>query len=53
MRNKYKATIEWDEGWYIAYCDEVPGANGQGRTVDEVLDSLDEAIVLILEDHQG
>ena len=53
MRNEFKAIIEWDEGWYIAYCDEVPGANGQGRTVDEALYSLDEAIALILEDHLG
>ena len=53
MRNEIKATIEWDEGWYIAFCDEIPGANGQGLTVEESLDSLDEAIMLILEDHQG
>jgi len=30
----------------------VPGANGQGRTKDEALKSLSEAIRLILEDRR-
>jgi predicted RNase H-like HicB family nuclease len=34
----------------IAYCPEVPGANGQGRTRDEARASLADAIALILED---
>ncbi len=50
MRNEFTAIIEKDEDWYIAYCPEIPGANGQGRTKDEVLESLSEAIALILED---
>lgn len=37
------------EDGYIAYCAEVPGANGQGDTREECLDSLKEAIALILE----
>jgi predicted RNase H-like HicB family nuclease len=49
MPNKYTAIIERDGEWYIAYCPEVPGANGQGRTKDEVRVSLAEAISLILE----
>lgn len=53
MKNEFKATIERDDGWYIAFCDEIPGANGQGRTADEALDSLDEAIALLLEDRRN
>jgi predicted RNase H-like HicB family nuclease len=55
VRNEFKAIIEKDDGWYVAYCPEVPGANGQGRTVDECRASLAEAIALILEDrrHDG
>jgi predicted RNase H-like HicB family nuclease len=30
----------------------VPGANGQGETIDEVKDSLRQAIELILEDRK-
>ena len=44
MRNEFTAIIEQDEGWFIAYSPEVPGANGQGRTKDEALKSLSSAI---------
>jgi predicted RNase H-like HicB family nuclease len=52
MHNEFTAVIEHDGEWYIAYCPEVPGANGQGRTVDECRKSLAEAIALILEDRR-
>ena len=32
MRNEFTALIEREKDWYIAYCPEIPGANGQGRT---------------------
>jgi predicted RNase H-like HicB family nuclease len=49
MRNEFTAIVEVDGPWYIAYCAEVPGANGQGKTREECLASLQEAITLILE----
>jgi predicted RNase H-like HicB family nuclease len=52
MHNEFTAVIEHDGGWYVAYCPEVPGANGQGRTKDEAKQSLAEAIALILEDRR-
>ncbi len=52
MRNEFTAIIEKDDEWYIAYCPEIPGANGQGRTKDEAKKSLAEAIELILEDRR-
>lgn len=52
MHNEFTAIIERDEDWYIAYCPEIPGANGQGRTVEESKRSLAEAIALILEDRR-
>ena len=52
MRNEFTAIIEKDSEWYIAYCPEIPGANGQGRTKDEARESLSEAIALILEDRR-
>ena len=52
MRNEFTAIIEQDREWYVAYCPEVPGANGQGRTVEECRTSLAEAIALILEDRR-
>ncbi len=52
MRNEFTAIIERDGAWYIAYCPELPGANGQGRTKEEARSNLAEAIVLILEDRR-
>ena len=52
MRNEFTAIIEKDDEWYIAYCPEIPGANGQGRTIEESRESLAEAIALILEDRR-
>ncbi len=52
MHNEFTAIIEKDEDWYIAYCAEIPGANGQGKTKEECLKSLSEAIQLILKDRR-
>lgn len=52
MANEFTAIIEKDNDWYIAYCPEIPGANGQGRTVEECKKSLIDAITLILEDRR-
>lgn len=49
MRNEFTAVVEQDGPWYVAYCAEVPGANGQGATHDECLDNLRSAIALIPE----
>ena len=52
MHNEFTAVIEQDGEWYIAYCPEIPGANGQGRTRKECRKNLAEAIALILEDRR-
>lgn len=52
MASEFTAVIERDGEWFIAYCPEVPGANGQGRTKEEALESLSDAIALILEDRR-
>ncbi|HEB01967.1 MAG TPA: type II toxin-antitoxin system HicB family antitoxin [Nitrospirae bacterium] len=50
MPYTFNAIIEKGEKYYIGYCPEVPGANGQGETLDKCRESLKEAIRLILED---
>ena len=51
MKGELTALIERSpEGGYWALCPEVLGANGQGETVEEVKNSLKEAISLIMED---
>lgn len=52
MRNEFTSVIEEDGEWFIGYCPEIPGANGQGRTVEECRVNLSEAIALILEDRR-
>ena len=52
MRNEFTAIYEQDGEWYIAYSPEIPGANGQGRTLEEARQNLCEAIALILEDRR-
>lgn len=52
MKNEFTAIIERDGEWYIAFCPEIPEANGQGKTKDEARESLAEAIGLILEDRR-
>jgi predicted RNase H-like HicB family nuclease len=52
MHNEFTAVFERDGDWYIGYCPEIPGANGQGRTMDECRQSLAAAIALILEDRR-
>ena len=52
MSNTFTAIFERDDSWYIAYCPEVPGANGQGRTKEEARENLASAIELILRDRR-
>ena len=52
MANDFTAVYEQDGEWYIGYCPEVPGANGQGKTLDECRESLAEAIRLVLQDRR-
>jgi predicted RNase H-like HicB family nuclease len=52
MRNEFTYIIEQDEDWFVGYCPEIPGANGQGRTAEECRVSLAEAISLILIDRR-
>jgi predicted RNase H-like HicB family nuclease len=52
MSNEFTAIIERDGEWFIAYCLEIPGANGQGLTKEACLASLSGAIALILEDRR-
>jgi predicted RNase H-like HicB family nuclease len=52
MHNEFTAVVERGEEWYVAYCPQVPGANGQGRAAADAKQNLVEAIALILEDRR-
>ena len=52
MQNEFTAVIERDGEWFIAWCPEIPEANGQGKTIEECRDNLSKAISLVLEDRR-
>ena len=49
VRNEFTAVIERGEDWFVAHCLGIPLAHGQGRTREEGLENLAEAILLRLE----
>jgi len=49
MPTLFHAVFEKGDKYYIGYCLEVPGANGQGKSLDECRENLKEAISLILQ----
>jgi lipoyl(octanoyl) transferase len=50
VSSNFTALIEKHEDWFLGYCPEVPGANGQGRTEVNCRKSLADAIALLQED---
>jgi predicted RNase H-like HicB family nuclease len=54
MKAELTAIIEKaTEGGYWAICPEIPGANGQGETIEEAKGNLKLAIQLIIEDRMA
>jgi predicted RNase H-like HicB family nuclease len=54
MKAEFTAIIEAAPGGgFWAICPEVPGANGQGETIEETKNNLRQAIELILEDRRA
>jgi len=47
--NKFTAVFERDGDWWIGYVEELPGANTQGRTLDEARENLKEATAMVIE----
>ena len=52
MNLKLTAEIHRDGEWFVGFCPEVPEANGQGRTPEDCLQSLKEAVLLLMEDRR-
>lgn len=45
----FTAVFQRDEGWWVGYVEELPGANAQERTLEEARRSLREAVHDVLE----
>ena len=48
MESRFTGVFEKVGKWYIGYVEELPGANTQGKTLEETRENLKEAIELIL-----
>jgi predicted RNase H-like HicB family nuclease len=46
---KFTAVFQQDQGWWIGYIEELPGANTQGHTLEEARENLKEAVQLVIE----
>jgi predicted RNase H-like HicB family nuclease len=49
MEREFTAVIEKKGRWYVAFVEEIPGVNTQGRTLAEARRNLKEALSLMLE----
>jgi len=49
MEGRFTAVFEKDGDWWIGYVEELPGANTQGKSLEETRENLKEAIALVLE----
>ena len=49
MAANYTAIILQEGEWWIGWVEEVPGVNSQGRTREELLDNLHDALEEALE----
>lgn len=49
MAANYTAVVQQHGDWWIGWVEEVPGVNSQGRTRDELLDNLRDALDEALE----
>lgn len=50
---RFTARIYRDGEWFVAFCPEMPEANGQGRTEDDAVKSLHDAIDILIEDRRA
>lgn len=48
MKAAFTAVFEKVNEWYVGYVEELPGANTQGKTLEEARANLREATELIL-----
>lgn len=49
MKREFTSVIEKRGKWYVAYVEEIPGVNTQGRTLAEARRNLKDALTLVLE----
>ena len=49
MENRFTAVYQKDGDWWVAWVEELPGANTQGQSLDETRENLKKAVAMVLE----
>jgi predicted RNase H-like HicB family nuclease len=49
MKHPFTSVIEKRGKWYVAYVEDMPGVNTQGRTMAEARRNLKEALAMVIE----
>jgi predicted RNase H-like HicB family nuclease len=49
MKRQFTSVIEKCGKWYVAFVEEIPGVNTQGKTLAEVRRNLKDAPTLVIE----
>ncbi|MFH1140948.1 MAG: type II toxin-antitoxin system HicB family antitoxin [Chloroflexota bacterium] len=49
MDATFTAVYRRDGDWWVAYVEELPGANTQGATLEEARENLREAVALVVQ----
>jgi len=53
MKREFTAIYKKSGKWFLAWVEEIPGVNTQGRTLKEAKENLKEALSLILETNRN
>jgi len=53
MKREFTAIYKKSGKWFLAWIEEIPGVNTQGRTLREAKENLKEALYLILETNRN
>jgi predicted RNase H-like HicB family nuclease len=52
MEQRYAAVSRRDGDWWAAHVEELPGANTQGKSLEEARENLREAVALVIESNR-
>lgn len=53
MKREFTAIYKKSGKWFLAWVEEIPGVNTQGKTLKEAKENLKEALTLILETNRN
>ena len=52
-KSQFTAVYKKSKDWVIAWVEEIPGVNTQGKTMKEARENLHEALSLVLEENRN